>query len=58
MVLSEVVDAVQMKRARVEHYLEELVRAEFLSEKHVPTVGKTYRAIARGRKHLMQQGLL
>jgi hypothetical protein len=54
----ELVEAVQMSQARVEHYLEELVRADYLSEKHVPMLGETYKAIAKGRKYLMDHGVL
>lgn len=58
MQLSEIVEAVNMKRARLEHYLDELTQAEYLSKKHVPMLGETYRAIAKGRKFLMDQGIL
>lgn len=56
--LQEITTGTQMKRAKVEHLLSELTKAGYLSEEHVPMVGKCYKVIGRGSKYLMDHGIL
>jgi hypothetical protein len=54
----EVVAAVNMKRAKVQLLLGELVQAGYLSTEHVPMVGECYQVAPRGSKYLIERGLI
>ncbi len=56
--LSDLAGQIKMKRARLEERLEELAQADYLKESHNPLIGTSYRAATRGRRYLMDKGIL
>jgi hypothetical protein len=54
----DVVQAVQMKRAKVQLFLAELTQAGYLAVENAPMIGDCYRVIGKGVKYMMKRGLL
>jgi hypothetical protein len=56
--VEEITTGTGMRRAKVEHVLSELNKAGYVSEEHVPMVGKCYKVIGKGSKYLMDHEIL
>jgi hypothetical protein len=54
----EVVDGIQMRRAKAQLFLGELVQAGYLTTEHAPMIGVCYRVASKGTKYLLEQGLI
>ncbi|MEO8328290.1 MAG: toll/interleukin-1 receptor domain-containing protein [Nitrospirota bacterium] len=56
--LSKIIESVRMNQTRVEHFIDDLVRGGYLQKVPTKMGGRGYKVIDKGRKYLIDQGMI